>query len=81
MIAMLVFVIPVAWPCAFTVITGTIEAEPYVLAVTPVFVMLNSVPVRVRPVPAVYNVESLICANVIAVVPNVIVPTVLQIYV
>ena len=77
-IVMLVFVTLVIWPCAFTANTGTAEAEPYVLADTPVLVMLNCVPESVRPVPAVYSVESLTCANVMAVVPNVIVPDVLQ---
>ena len=50
LIAMLVFVTLVACPCALTAITGTVEAEPYVAAVTPVLVMLNSVPVSVNPV-------------------------------
>ena len=48
------------------------------LADTPVLVMLNCVPESVRPVPAVYSVASLTCTNVMAVVPNVIVPVVLQ---
>ena len=32
--------------------TGTDDALPYVLAVSPVFVMLKTVPASVRPVPA-----------------------------
>jgi len=31
-----VFVALVIWPCAFTAITGTVEADPYVAADTPV---------------------------------------------
>jgi hypothetical protein len=70
-IAMLVFVTPVACPCAFTAITGTCEAEPYVAAVTAVLLMLNAAPVRVRPVPAVYVPAPENWENTIAVTPNV----------
>ena len=59
LIAMLVLVTLVTCPLAFVVNTGTEDAEPYVPAV-PVGVILNSVPDSVRPVPAVYSVESLI---------------------
>ena len=48
-----VFPASVSWPCALTVKVPTCVAEPYAPAVTAVLVMLNWVPVRVRPVPAV----------------------------
>ena len=51
-IAIEVLTTEVSWPCAFTVKTGTCEAEPYVAAVTLVLAMLNVVPTKVRPVPA-----------------------------
>jgi hypothetical protein len=40
-IAIAVFVTDVSWPCAFTAKTGTLDADPYVDAVTAVFEMLN----------------------------------------
>jgi hypothetical protein len=46
-----VFVTDVTCPCALVTKTGTLDAEPYVPAV-PVLVMLNWVPERVSPVPA-----------------------------
>lgn len=49
--AIAVLVTEVTCPCALVTNTGTEEAEPYVPAV-PVFVMLNWVPLSVRPVPA-----------------------------
>ena len=42
----------VNWPCALTVNVPTWVAEPYAPAATAVLLMLNCVPVRVRPVPA-----------------------------
>lgn len=66
-------VTPVACPCALNVTTGTAEAEPYVVAVTPVLEMLNVVAgERFKPVPAVYVIGALNCRNVMAVVPTVI---------
>jgi hypothetical protein len=51
--AIVVFVALVICPCALTAMTGTIDAEPYVLAATPVVEMLNVVAgLRFRPVPA-----------------------------
>lgn len=44
-------------PCALTVKVPTWVAEPYAPAVTAVLLMLNCVPVNVRPVPAVYTCE------------------------
>ena len=71
----------VIWPCALIASVTVLLAEPYVAAVTAVLAIENWVPVSVRPVPAVYRVESLTCTKVIAVVPKVIVPEVLQTYV
>ena len=42
----------VNWPCALTVKVPTWVAEPYAPAVTAVSLMLKTVPVSVRPVPA-----------------------------
>jgi hypothetical protein len=53
LMAMLLVAAEVICPCAFTARTGTDDAVPYVDAVTAVLVILNCVPVRVRPVPAV----------------------------
>ena len=50
-IAIAVGVTLVTCPLALVVMTGTDDAEPYVPAV-PVGVMLNCVPDRVKPVPA-----------------------------
>jgi len=52
-IAMAVDAAKVNWPWALTVNVPTDDAEPYAPAVTAVLVMLNCVPARVNPVPAV----------------------------
>ena len=52
-IAIVVLLAEVICPCALTEIVGTEEAVPYEVAVTPVFVIEKTVPVSVRPVPAV----------------------------
>jgi hypothetical protein len=52
--------------------TGTDDALPYVDALTPVFVMLKTVPASVRPVPAEYRTGAANCVKTIAVVPTTI---------
>ena len=62
----------VACPCALNAMTGTADALPYVDAVSPVFVMLKTVPPSVRPVPAEYVIGAPNCVKTIAVVPTTI---------
>lgn len=65
--AMLVLAAKVNWPWAFTVNVATWDAEPYEAAVTAVLVMLNVLPVRVKPVPAKYEPAPENCDQVIGV--------------
>ena len=62
----------VSCPCALIAMTGTDDALPYVDALTPVFVMLKTVPASVRPVPAEYRTGAANCVKTNAVVPTVI---------
>ena len=54
-----------------TVNVATVSPPPYVLGVTAVLEILNSVPFNVKPVPAVYEPAPENCTNTIGVVPIV----------
>ena len=69
--AMLVAAKAVNWPWALTVAVNVWLALPYDAADTPVLAMLNVVPIRDKPVPALYVPAPENCVQGMAVTPIV----------